>query len=145
MALKLLPYTEIKLRDLHALKDMLEDADTTEFIDGGRAKITEYEDFTYILYKDEIIGYFGTRKLHIGEICWLDQHIGDNPEEYMVMAPMYIVPEFRSIGIGRNVMKQYYSNKKGLVWVDEENVASQQMVIYAGFVHYNDGYYVKSL
>jgi predicted acetyltransferase len=145
MSLKLVKYEDILIKDLLSIKMLLQQADNTEFIDDGRARTSEYEKFTYIQYNEKYIGYFNTRELHIGEICWVAEHLHENPEEYTVMAPMFITPDYQGIGMGRTVMKEFYSNKKGLVWIDDENIASQKMVEYAGFVHYTDGYFVKSL
>jgi len=145
VSLKLVPYNDILIRDLSSIKDMLHQADLTEFIDNGRAKIIDYEKFIYIKYNEKYIGYLYPRTLHIGEICWLSQYSNDNPEEYMVITPMFVVPEYRSVGVGRNALKLYFKDRKGLIWIEEDNFASKKMVEYAGFVHYADGYYVKSL
>lgn len=145
MSLKLVPYSDVLIKDLLNIKKILLEADVTEFIDNGRAKTSEYEDFTYIQLNEKYIGYFSVRPLHIGEVCWIAEHIHDDPSEYMFMAPMFVIPEYQGIGIGRTVMKEYYADKKGLVWIEPDNHASRAMVEYAGFVHYNNGYYVKSL
>lgn len=146
MALKLVPYSDILIKDLPKIKELLLISDSTLFIDNGRAQIENYRDKVYIQLNDsKYIGFMSPRELSEDEAHGYSTSFNLDMTGYWRINPIFILPYYQGLGIGRRVLKMFFKDKNGLLWIDKNNIASIKMAESVGFWRIKDEFYINML
>ena len=142
MALQLVPYSDILIKDLSQIKELIQDVIDDFGIPPMTTELLKYENHLYVsIDKSKYVGFIMPK---LGDEVDIAFHeIPKHEGEFWLVRGMFIDQYYQDIGIEFHVYQEFFKNRLGMLRVSPKQYELKKIIKELGFWNIKEDIYTN--